>query len=775
METWLIQDLDFFRIQNITMKTPNIKRTSKTVGFFLVVFCGTAFSALALSLTPLATFGPNGDGSLRPGDVSFLTVGGAVSGNPYQRGMAYNPTTGHLLVVHHESGNEGIHILDSTNGTVIGQLALTNAAGNPLLDTLAGNVNFIINCIGIGDDGAIYVANLSNSTGSGFPQIRIYRWASEESPGALVFSGDPSNNNGTGNVINKRWGDTMAVRGAGLNTQILMASRGTQVAIFTPSDAEMTTFISNVLNTDTPAGALGTGLAFGSGASFYGTAGATTRGPLYLLNFNLAGGTATTSHIYSQAQYAGNVTPMGVNLQSNLLVGVEMVAGADVVRLYDVSNITNAPVLLDRKYFFTTNDNGIYAGAIAFADNRVFVLDSDNGIMAYTYSVAVVDLPPAIILPPAGTTVAAGANYTLTVGADGSAPLFYQWQKGGSDLTGETTSSLVLTNIQESGSYSVIVSNSSGSVTSSAVAVTVSAEVGSLIWHDPLNYEPGTALGGQGGWVLNNGTAGIMEAGNLSVVGLSSSTGNRYTWGSAAHNVRRDIGTNDTGILYYSFILQCPDLGTLGSGFLAGFTTNTSSTYAPRTTIRAGAVAGTYNLGVQKNGGTAAWATNNFTTGESVFVVARYTFRTGSVTDDVCDMWINPDPSTFGSAVPPSSTLRVTSGNDLSYFDRFNFRAGSSTTAPAKHVADEVRVAMTWALATPQAVAALPSLSVTLSDSSAVISWPTNSTDFTLEGTTNLNSPITWATVTNSVNVTGTNNTVTVSATSGNQFFRLKK
>jgi hypothetical protein len=655
---------------------------------------------------------------------------------------------------------------------VIGQLIF-----DPVVwDTLGGNVNFTVNCIGIGDDGAIYVANLSNSTGAGFPQIRIYRWAAEDAPMTKIFAGDPTGNNGNGDAINKRWGDTLAVRGAGLNTQILMASRGTQVAIFTPSDSEMTNFVSTVLNTDAPIGALGTGICFGPGDTFYGTAGASTRGPLYLMGFNLGAGTATNLHIYAQTEFAGSVSTIGVNTQSNLLVGVEMVPGADVVRLYDISNTATAPALLDREYFVTTNDNNIFGGAVAFADNRVFVLDSENGIMAYAYSNVVAELPPAIILPPVGTTLAAGANYTLVVGADGSAPLFYQWRKSDVDLVGETNSNLVLTNIQQTGSYTVIVSNSFGSVTSSAVSVTVSAEVGNLIWKDSMDYTVGTTLSGQGNWVLNNGTAGTIEAGNLFVTGLEESTGNRFTWANVAMNVRRDIGEISDGVVYYSFILQCPDLGTMNNnGLLAGFTTNTATVYGTRVQIRPGIVAGTYNLGVQKNAGTAAYATNDFTVNDVIFVVGKYTFRTGSGTDDRCEMWINPDPSSFGSAVPPTPTLSVTSGNDFTLLNRFNFRAGSSTTAPAKHIADEVRVATSWALVTPQAVEASPILSVALNASDVVISWPTNAIDFNLESAANLNAPIGWLAVTNPVVVNGTNNTVTISAGNGNQFFQLRK
>jgi hypothetical protein len=70
--------------------------------------------------------------------------------------------------------------------------------------------------------------------------------------------------------------------------------------------------------------------------------------------------------------------------------------------------------------------------------------------------------------------------------ASGSAPLSYQWQKHSSDITGATNTSLVLTNLQfsDADTYSVIVSNSLGPVTSSNATLKVvfppaSVQVGS--------------------------------------------------------------------------------------------------------------------------------------------------------------------------------------------------------------------------------------------------------------------------------------------------------
>src|SRR5262249_16680118 len=72
------------------------------------------------------------------------------------------------------------------------------------------------------------------------------------------------------------------------------------------------------------------------------------------------------------------------------------------------------------------------------------------------------------------TTVGNTVRFNVT--AAGTSPLSYQWSFGTNILVGATSSTLTLTNVQlsDAGTYSVIVSNSAGSVVSSAATLTVS-------------------------------------------------------------------------------------------------------------------------------------------------------------------------------------------------------------------------------------------------------------------------------------------------------------
>jgi uncharacterized repeat protein (TIGR03803 family) len=90
-------------------------------------------------------------------------------------------------------------------------------------------------------------------------------------------------------------------------------------------------------------------------------------------------------------------------------------------------------------------------------------------------------LPPIITVQPESQTNGAGATVTFLVSATSLTPMGYQWQENGTNLfdggnvSGTTTNILSITGISDgdAASYSVIVSNSDGSVTSSNATLTV--------------------------------------------------------------------------------------------------------------------------------------------------------------------------------------------------------------------------------------------------------------------------------------------------------------
>lgn len=83
--------------------------------------------------------------------------------------------------------------------------------------------------------------------------------------------------------------------------------------------------------------------------------------------------------------------------------------------------------------------------------------------------------PPVILLQPVSQVVTQGSNVTLTVIAEGTPPLAYQWWFDDAPLSGATNSSLTLnsTTPEQAGFYTVTITNAHGAVTSEPAELTV--------------------------------------------------------------------------------------------------------------------------------------------------------------------------------------------------------------------------------------------------------------------------------------------------------------
>lgn len=102
---------------------------------------------------------------------------------------------------------------------------------------------------------------------------------------------------------------------------------------------------------------------------------------------------------------------------------------------------------------------------------------NDHALAIDDFSFSTPDLAPTITLSPNSRNVTVGASTTLTVTATGNA-LTYQWRKGGQPISGNATAataSLTLSSVTlaDAGDYDVVVTNSGGSATSTAAAVSV--------------------------------------------------------------------------------------------------------------------------------------------------------------------------------------------------------------------------------------------------------------------------------------------------------------
>jgi hypothetical protein len=115
------------------------------------------------------------------------------------------------------------------------------------------------------------------------------------------------------------------------------------------------------------------------------------------------------------------------------------------------------------------------------AGNYLVVISNSYGSVTSSAATLTILSPPVIFGQPVSLTLNCGSLASFSVGAAGTAPLAYQWQINGSNLTdggaisGSQTSGLTLNPVTSAnaGSYLAVVTNLYGSVTSAVAVLSV--------------------------------------------------------------------------------------------------------------------------------------------------------------------------------------------------------------------------------------------------------------------------------------------------------------
>ena len=116
-------------------------------------------------------------------------------------------------------------------------------------------------------------------------------------------------------------------------------------------------------------------------------------------------------------------------------------------------------------------------GIAVDARGNLYVADTLN------HTVRMSVFPPDIAPQPISQVVSPGASATFTSGATSNVPITYQWQKDGAAISGATTTTLTLSNIQTAnlGNYTLVATNMAGSITSNpAVLAFIVSNAGRL-------------------------------------------------------------------------------------------------------------------------------------------------------------------------------------------------------------------------------------------------------------------------------------------------------
>ncbi len=104
------------------------------------------------------------------------------------------------------------------------------------------------------------------------------------------------------------------------------------------------------------------------------------------------------------------------------------------------------------------------------------VVTNPAGSISSASATLTVNVPPSITSPPANQTVIVGQTATFSVIAAGTAPLTYQWQEGTTPIPGAISASYttpVTASTDNGETFQVVVTNSAGSISSTAATLTV--------------------------------------------------------------------------------------------------------------------------------------------------------------------------------------------------------------------------------------------------------------------------------------------------------------
>jgi alpha-tubulin suppressor-like RCC1 family protein len=282
-----------------------------------------------------------------------------------------------------------------------------------------------------------------------------------------------------------------------------------------------------------------------------------------------------------------------------------------------------------------TNQTGIYS-----------VVASNPFGPATTSSTLLTVSPAIFVLPPLSQLVFAGTTANFGMAALSTVPLSYQWQFNGTNISGATGTTLVLSNLipTQQGAYTMVLSNAYGTVASADANLSV---IGLVQWWD-------SGLTG-----INVGNVVELSSDESGCVLVSRADGTVAGWGGTT-TPPADL-TNIVAVATgYDHALALRSDGTVvawGSDFLG------QTDIPPDLTNVVAIAAGNFHsLALRANGTVAAWGDDFFSRGATevplgltnVVAIAAGTFAGIAITSDgQVVVWGSPDYSSQANIMAP--------------------------------------------------------------------------------------------------------------------------
>ncbi|MBC8041171.1 MAG: YHYH protein [Opitutaceae bacterium] len=201
-----------------------------------------------------------------------------------------------------------------------------------------------------------------------------------------------------------------------------------------------------------------------------------------------------------------------------------------------ISGATTASYVITKS---VSNDAGTYSVVVT---NGVGTDTSADAMLVVNEPV----LAPVITTPPVAQTVTLGQPVTFTVAATSTETDSYLWRKAGVALSGKTEASYTIdsTAFADAGSYSVSITNSGGTTTSSSVSLTIAVPA------PVLSFASGVPIGGAVNADLTDG--GAISGITYYATGLPTGLAINKTTGQITGTVSAKAKTGTYTVTYWA-------------------------------------------------------------------------------------------------------------------------------------------------------------------------------------------------------------------------------
>ena len=221
-----------------------------------------------------------------------------------------------------------------------------------------------------------------------------------------------------------------------------------------------------------------------------------------------------------------------------------------------------------------------------------------------------------------------------------------------------------------------------------------------VLFDENFNYPAGDTITAYG-WVWNTGTTNLIRVATpgLTFSGYAlSGIGNQCHLSNNGYDAYKQFTADSVGNLYTSFMVRLDSTKPLGGDyFFAMLPNNSTSNYAARFYVKdtLGGIAFGCSKGTSASN-TVFWSPATYTLNTTYLVVLKYSFLTGTTSDDEIKIYIFN--SSLPGTEPGSPTIGPVTGpaSDMPNYGRVGIRQGSVAVAPTLEI-DGFRVSKTWA------------------------------------------------------------------------------